>query len=319
MRVLINNGTDIANLVTSLNLSGDTKTAARKLNLTFIQSDVDLNVPAVDLDCGYTIFFYDDDLIFQGNVYELEKDRAKSEVKIVAYDNGFVINRSKTSRKFTGALPEDITRSICSEMGIKIGNIAVTNTPVSFIAHSKTAYQVIQGAYTEANKKNNKIYQIVFVGDELNVIEKGTLIDNLVLDSSINLTDSIYKKSIQDLVNMVRIVDSEGNFTGEIISDSESISKYSMFQETLKVQKDKDTQEEARAMLKKPELEGTVVALGDWRAKSGYSLIIRDSNFNGQFWIKSDSHTLRGGLHEMKLTLEFENLMTEEKVEKEKT
>lgn len=318
MRVLINNETDIANLVTSLTLSGDTKTAARKLNLTFIQSDVDLNVPVVDLDCGYTIFFYDDDLIFQGNVYELEKDRAKSEVKIVAYDNGFVINRSKTSRKFTGALPEDITRSICSEMGIKIGNIAVTNTPVSFIAHSKTGYQVILSAYTEAHKVNQKIYQIVFVGDELNVIEKGTLIDNLVLDASINLTDSIYKKSILDLVNMVRIVDSEGNFTGEIIFDSESISKYSMFQETIKVQKDKDTQEEARAMLKKPALEGTVVALGDWRVKSGYSLIVRDSNFTGKFYIDSDTHELRGGQHTMRLKLAFENLMTEEKVEKEK-
>ena len=74
-------------------------------------------------------------------------------------------------------------------------------------------------------------------------------------------------------------------------------------------------------MLKKPEREGTIVVLGDYRVKSSYSIAIKDSLQNkvsAQFWIKSDTHTFLDGKHEMKLVLEFENIMNGEKVEKEK-
>ena len=40
--------------------------------------------------------------------------------------------------------------------------------------------------------------------------------------------------------------------------------------------------------------------------------------FDGKFWVKSDTHTFTDGKHEMKLELEFENIMNEEKAEKKK-
>ena len=45
---------------------------------------------------------------------------------------------------------------------------------------------------------------------------------------------------------------------------------------------------------------------------------MRDSLFKGQFWVKADTHTFVDGKHEMKLELEFENIMNEEETEKEK-
>ena len=51
--------------------------------------------------------------------------------------------------------------------------------------------------------------------------------------------------------------------------------------------------------------------------KSSYSITVKDSLFKGQFWVKADTHTFVDGKHEMKLELEFENLMNEEKTEKE--
>ena len=312
-------GKDATWLVEKIEWSGDKTQAARKLEVTLIQDDRDKKIPVLDLDVGYTVqgFTELDQLVFVGNVYELERDRAKSTVKLTCFDHLFVLNRSKTTRKFTNALPEDIAVQICNEMGVKPGNIAQTGIPVSFIANAKTGYQIILGAYTEAHKKNEKQYQLLMNGEVLDVIEKGTLID-YKLDSARNMDGSVYKESITELVNRVLVVDDKGNIVGETIDDTESQEKYSRFQTVYKQQKDKDTQTEAKDLLTKPKREGHVTCLGDYQCVTGFSVVIKDGNFNGQFWIESDSHSFEDNFHEMKLKLEFENLMVEEKVETEK-
>ena len=320
MRVAISTQ-DISQLLTSCIWSGDKTQSARKLDFTFLQDESDSSIPKVNCDSGFTVYGADDDnnIVFVGNIYQLERDRKKSAVNVVAYDHLFVLNKSKTTRKYTEALPEDIAREICSELGVQAGNIASTGEKVSFIANAKTGYQIIQGAYTEAHKKNNKQYQCIMNGARLDVIEKGNLIDGLVLDSLRNMTDSIYSENIEQIVNRVMVVDESGN-GAEYVTDDESIRKYSMFQTVYRIDKEKDTAEEAKSLMKKPEREGTVVVVpGDYRLKSGYSVAVKDANFNGQFWIKSDSHTWRNGLYETKLILTFENVMDEVKVEKEKS
>lgn len=311
--------TDVSPLLLSVTWSGDRTQAARKLEFTFLQDDRDPLIPTVGVSVGYSVVAGDDDnnIVFRGNVYDMEVDRKNSHVRVLAYDNLWILNRSKTTRKFTDALPEDITKDICNLMGVKVGNVAGAGTPVSFIANAKTGYQIIMSAYTEAHKINNKVYHCQMNGDnELEVIEKGELC-GVTLNAMANMSSSVYRESILDLVNAVQIADENGN-TSEVISNPDSIALYSMFMEVYKTQKDKDAKTEASAMLNIPEYSGTVVALGDYRAKAGYSLIVKDTLFSGKFWIKSDVHTFNDGVHEMKLTLEFENVMTEQEAEKAK-
>lgn len=312
-------GNDITYLVTEVQWSGDKTQAARKLEVTILQDDRDPHVPQLDIDNGYTVQGFSETgaLMFQGNIYELERSRKNATVKITAYDNLYVLNRSKTTRKFKDALPESIAAQICGEMGVKVGNIAQTGVPVSFIANGKTGFQIIQGAYTEAHKKNQKVYQLVMNGDALDVIEKGTLID-FQLDARINMTESIYRESITELINRVLVVDDKGN-TLDTIDDGDSQQKYSRFQTIYREQKDKNTQEGARDLLTKPKREGNIIALGDYSCVTGYSVTIRDTLFTGQFWIESDNHTFKDNQHEMRLKLEFENLMQEERVEQERS
>ena len=310
---------DLTPILTSCTWSGDRTQAARKLEFSFVQDDRDENIPVVDIDSGYVVFGADEDgnIVFTGNVYQLEKDRAKSSVKVVSYDQLFILNKSKTTRKYTDALPEDVAREICNEMGITAGNIAETGEKVSFIANNKTGYQIIMSAYTEAKKKNEKLYQCLMNGDRLDVVEKGTLIEGVSLDSENNMTDSIYRESIEDIINRVIITDDTGNNVTYV--DDESIGKYPRIQTVYKEDKTQDTQREAKDLFKKPEREGSVTVLGNYNLISGYSVVVKDSLFTGQFWIKSDVHTFKDGIHMTKLTLEFENLMSEEKAEKEKT
>lgn len=280
----------------------------------------------------------EDEPIFVGNIYKVEQDRSKGTVRITCHDHLYVLGHSKTTRKFTNATPEDITKQICAELGVLPGNIVETNTPVSFIANRKTGYQIIMGAYNEAAKKlrNSETsssdstdadadkgpkYQPVMHGAKLDVIKKGELIKDFVADSAHNMSNSIYSESIEQIINQIMVVDKEGN-QKSFVRDEDDIKKHSMFQDVYKEDPNKDTQTEAKDMLKKPERTGTIVVLGDYRVISSYSIEVRDSLQNkvsAQFWIKSDTHTFIDGKHEMKLVLEFENIMNKEKVEQEKT
>ena len=158
---------------------------ARKLTFSYVQDARDPNLPNYVINCGETVYGYDEDgnLQFQGNVYSIEKDVQQSTVTVTAYDNLFILCRSKTTRKFTDMLAEDIAKAVCSELGIKAGNLAETGKKVSFIAQEKTGYQIIMIAYTDAAKqinahKENKddpdvLFHPIMRGDELDVIKKG--------------------------------------------------------------------------------------------------------------------------------------------------
>lgn len=358
MRIKIKN-TDVTPLIIACTWSGSRLTVARTLDFTIVQDDRDMNIPVVKADTGMTIYGYEEaDIetqtgtlfaqtettnndkqkeeqpVFVGNIYKIERDRAKGTLHITAHDHAFVLAHSKTTRKFTSITPEEITKQICAELGVLPGKIVETGTPVSFIANRKTGYQIIMGAYNEAAKiikqkagkddsgkdKEDPKYQLLMDGAKLNVVKKGELIKDFVLDAAANMTESTYAESIESIINQVMIVDKEGN-RQSYVKDDDDIKKHSMFQDVYKEDPNKDTQTEAKALLKKPDRTGTIVALGDYRVISSYSVEVRDSLQNSQsaqFWVKSDTHTFRDGEHEMKLVLEYENMMEDEKVEKEK-
>jgi len=309
-------------LANSYTWSGSRLQVARQLSFSYVQDDRDKLVPNIPIENGYTIYGYNEEdmenPIFVGNVYEVEKDRQSSRVSILARDHLFVLSRSQTTRKYEDALPEDIAAGLCGEMGVQTGNIIKTGTPVSFIANSKTGYQIIMQAYAEASKKTGKKYHPMMNGAKMDVIEKGTLVKDFVADAQRNMTESKYKETISEIINQVAIVDEEGNPV-DTIKDDEEIQKHSMFQATYKVDPNKDTQTEAKKLMKKPDRSGTITVLGDYRVISSYSIEIRDSLFRGQFWVKSDTHTFIDGKHEMRLELEFENLMDGEDNVKEES
>lgn len=305
---------DISKLIKEVRWSGSRTEVARKLEVTLVQDERDSQWPVIDFDNGYTVIAYDDDgnEFFQGNIYRYKRSRADSNLYFMCWDNLHVLKASKLTKQYEDALPEDITQELCRQLGVQTGDIAQTGETVSFIANNKTGYQIIMMAYTEAHKKNGKVYQPIMNGTRLDVIEKGTLIENYVLDSRSNMINSEYEESIERLIDKVVLLDEQGNITGEETND-EYIDKYSSFQTTYKVDPNKDTKKEVEAIFKnnKVERSGHITALGDYKVVSSYSIQVTDGLFNGQFWVKQDMHTFRNGQHEMKLELEFENEMNE--------
>lgn len=312
-------GNDISYLVKKITWSGSRLQVVRKLVFDYVQDDRDALIPILTINNGETIYAYDEEnnLVFRGNVFDIERNRQNSNVKITAYDNLFILSKSKTTRKFVNITAEDITSSICKELGVKVGNLEKTNTPISFIASRKSGYQIIMMAYTEASKKTNEKYHPVMNGDQLDVIKKGSLIEDYVADSTKNMTQSSYRESIENMINQIMVTDEQGNIT-EYKRKDDWIKKYSMIQDVYKIDKNKDTNTEIEALFKGPERSGSLTLIGDYRVKSSYSIEIKDSLNAGKFWIKTDTHIFENGNHTMKIELEFENLMNEEKAEKEK-
>lgn len=317
---IFHKGKDISTLVKKITWSGSRMQVARKLVFDYVQDDRDPNVPVLVINNGETVFGYDEEnnIIFRGNVFDVEKNRQNSNVRITAFDNLFILSKSKTTKKFVNITAEDITTAICRELGVKVGNLIKTGVPVSFIADRKTGYQIIMMAYTEVSKKTGEKYHPIMNNDQLDIILKGTLIENYVADSRSNMTESTYKESIENMINQIMITDQQGNMTGYKRND-EWIDKYSMIQDVYKTDPNKDTNKEVEAMLKGPDRSGSLTLIGDYRVKSSYSIEIRDSLNAGKFWVKSDVHTFQNGNHMMKIELEFENMMNEEKAPQEKT
>ena len=314
MKIEIIAGTrqDISRLVRNVTWSGSRINVARKLEVDFTQDDRDPQCPAINFDNGYTVVATDEigNLFFEGNIYRYKRNRAEGNVNLICLDHLHVMKASKMTKEYKNAAPSDIAREMCSQLGVIAGNIVSAGVSVSFIANNKSGYQIIMMAYTEANKKNGKLYQPVMNGAKLDIVEKGTLIENFVLDSRKNMLNSEYEESIENLINQVALLDEQGN----IISterQEDSIKKYSAFQTVLKTDPNKDMKQEVDAVFKnnKVERSGYITALGDYKAISSYSIQVTDGLFNGKFWIKQDTHTFKEGYHEMKLELEFENEM----------
>ena len=315
--IIKHKGKDITRLVNRIEWSGSRLQAARCLSFDMLQDGRDPNLPNHPIDNGETIYGYDEEnnLQFQGNVFRVEKDVQASKVSIRAFDNLYILSKSKTTRKFTDMKAEDITKAVCAEMGVKTGEIIATGEPISFIATRKSGYQIILMAYTEAAKKTKKKYAPIMNGDKLDVIEKGTLIENYEANGYNNVLNGRYSESIEEMVNKVMVTDQNGNITGYQSKDDQ-IKKYSMIQDVYKSSPNANAQQEVEAMFKGPDRAGVVECLGDYRVKAPYSIQIQEQLFKGQFWIKSDTHTFERGIHTMKLEIEFENLMTEEEADK---
>lgn len=315
--ILKHGGTDISNLVTRITWSGNRLQVARKLEFTYIFEPRDTNIPAHIVNLGETVQGFtsvvDTVPVFQGNVYNIERNTQSSTITVTAYDNLFILSKSKTTKKYTDMTAEDITRSVCAEMGIKVGNLAVTGKKMTFIAQEKTGYQIIMMAYTQASKKTGKKYHPIMNVDSLDVIEKGTLLD-FTASQYVNEENSTYKESIENMVNRVMITDEQGNFIG-YQGNEDWMKKYSMIQSVYKKSPNRNTDEEVKAMLKGVERSGTIELLGDYTVKSSYSIKIDDliTNLTGQFYVKSDTHEFENGIHTMRLEIEFENMMNEVK------
>ena len=308
--------TDISRLVTAVNWSGDIAQCGRTLSFGVASSPIDPNIPAVDIPLGAAALMSDGGgTLFEGYVFTRQKLTGSSVMEITCFDRGIYLKRNKTTRKYSGALPEEMAADLCGEFGIEPGRVAATGVRVSRNFVGATLHQIIQTAYTLAAKETGEAYQIRFNGAALDVVRKAVTEETLVIRGGSNLMDAAVTESIERMVSQVAIYD-DGDRPVGTVRDEGRIRLYGVMQEAIRQQKDKDAWEQAAKLLEDggESQKITVDNLGDVRCITGDAVVVEEpyTGLNGLFWIDSDAHAWKNGLHLSKLTLNFRRMMDEQ-------
>lgn len=300
---------DITELITQVVWSGDYQQAARTLALSIAVSPTDANLPTVKMAMGNMVKLFDDDgsELFRGYAFSRDKSNANSEMTVTAYDAMIYLTKSKGTYNFKKMTAEAITRKVAGDFGIPVGKLPITRISQSFIADAQAISDIIGQAYMSAGCQNGKKYMINMNKGLLNVTEKGSMAASYILSDSINISDSQYTESIENVIDRVKIYDDKSNQIG-IVQNASDVKKYGVLQDTYTKESDKNAQAVAKSMLKSIERTSNLTALGYRDCIAGNVVTIQEpyTGVKGKFLINTDQHTWQDGQHTMQITLDME-------------
>ncbi len=297
---LIVNDKDISNLYTTIKWSGDEKQITRKVSFSYAYK-YKSGLTEFIAKVGDTISLFDDNnkKIYLGIIVSVSNTLAGNMVAVESKDLTMYLDKSKAVGGMYKGTPSEITRKVLNEFNIKVGSLAESSEHKEIAAvGDKTIYSVISESYGDK-------YYIYADEDKISVALKASDMV-FVLSGNANISDANYKSSIENMVNIVKILDDKGSVIGEVKNDNDL--KFGIMQEVYKKEKDKDAKKEASLLLKTLENTCSIEsAFGDIKCISGKGVYIIDtvSNLMGKFKITDDTHTFERGNHKMSLGLEM--------------
>ncbi len=319
IKVLITNNSktvDVTQLAQTISWSGDYQQCARTLEFDLTSSYTDKNVPVVTCELGNAVTLMQNNRsLFEGYIFERQKDTDSSVINITCYDGGIYIKRNEATYKFSGITPEAITKKICSDFDITIGTIVTTGVKITRNFIGVNLYKIIMTAYTLAAAETGEQYIIRFSKSKLNVIKKAIDDETLIIKGGSNLMSASTAESITDMINQVAIYNSDDTLI-ETKKDSEAIKLYGLMQSYLKQPDGEDYTSKAKKILSDNGVSQkiTVNNLGNVANITGGAVVVKEpyTGLYGLFYIDADVHTWKLGQYYNKLTLNFKNIMDEQ-------
>lgn len=294
------NGADISRLVETVSWSGDENQMARKLSFTYLYTSHDPNIEKIEVTYGNRILMLEEGQpLFDGVVLTEEKTESGVTKSITAYDYAWYL-KSKVHGTFKGT-PPAVAAAVCSQEGILTGMLYGEAKEVKIVSTGeKTIYQVITEAYDGLD------CHVYMEGQVLCVEKYGTELAGTVTGDDY-VTDATYKASIENMVNRVGILSGD-KLVGEVTGLG---AEYGQIREYYKAESGKDSQEEARKLLKGIEESGKIVVKGNSAYQTGKAIIIQkvNSRIQGMFTIISDEHSLSNAQYTTTLGLRFEEVV----------
>lgn len=304
---------DITQIVTKVTWSGDINACSRKLEFSTISSATDKNIPNFDIPLSSLVVLYEDGKeLFRGFIFDRGKDSSKTAKDYLAFDYAQKLNNIKVSYNIKDKTASEIMNMALKDYGFRIGKVASANTKIKKVFIKNTLYEMIQTAYTEQSKKDNKKYMIYADKNTINSMEKGITKLQVAFKEGENVISSTFKESVSNMVNKVIIVDENGNKKSEV-RDDDMLKIHGLFQEVYKIEEGKDSNLEAKNMLKGVAKTCSLSGFGDTSCRVGYGVEVKDTHtgLTGLFYIDSDTHTWEGKTYKIDLGLNFVNIMHE--------
>lgn len=303
----------IEDIVESIQWSGATNTAARKLAFTYnIVDGADVTIGPGDV---VALTRVESKLeIIRAIVVDKSISGSNKTVSITAYDARWWLLKSKHDKIYRNMTAADIIKSCCSEFGVPVGSLANSSVKhESLQIVNKTVWDTIIIALTETRKVNGKKLITKMIKGKLNLVEKVKQTHQWVIENAVNLLESNYSESISDMYTQVKATGKTEDKTelSALAKNDAMIKKYGVLQELVN-QSEAKTQSEITAIANQRLKElavlkksGSITALGKDEIEAGDGIYVVDSvtGLIGGFWVESDDHKVSNRHHTMLLKL----------------
>ena len=245
--------------------------------------------------------------LFNGIIFLQNRASASYTMEFTAYDNIVYLAKSKLTIKFTDALIKDAITQVCSALGVTPGTFHEDcgKYKVNLVEDGKSGSEIIKDCLDQATAWTGHTYHIVMdAKNKMNVVRCDNTVESYKISDTTNLIDAQHSASIEDMVNQVAVLDKDGNVTG-YVKNEQDIKKYGLLQGEYKMTDGQNTQQGAKAMLKKIAENSSFSGTGNIQCIAGYAVEVTEEQINGKFLIASDSHKLSGNKHTMDIQLRY--------------
>lgn len=300
-------------LVDRVTWSGDVTQAARKLEVSFVNT-TDGRTQVRRIEHGKELrFLYNGSELFRGVVF-VHRIQDSGMMTVTAYDENTYLTRNYDTRKFTGMTASAIVKRLCNDFAIETGTIADTGYVIpKLVLRDKSIWDMMITALTYSRKQTGRRFFIYSREGKLHLSERKDAVVRWVLENGRNITSASYSQSIEDMRTQVKVIggDPEKKPIIATVKNDALIQRFGIMQHLENVDPDMTrSQVEQRAKQLLDELgtiedDAQVQALGNPEVTSGSAVYVRESmtGIVGGFYISNDSHTFANGSHTMSVTL----------------
>lgn len=297
-----------------------------ELNFTLPRNKDDRHLAPYDVvNVGDGIVFTNlEDVIFEGMVETVQLERYAK--KITCYDYGYLLSKTDILKQFNEVSGHSAIQSICSDIGIPVGNIEAMSAKITEIYNNTSVSDIFKGIIEEENKQTGKRLVMemregkLYIEDmNMNVIQlshkpaanistfdpsdvPGDITKSATLDNMKNHVQVVYQQT-EDDITTVRTVATASN--------NESIEKYGKRVHVENINEDEMENAQTIANNKLRELQGmeikiTVEMLGDDKARSGRVVEVDNESYNlsGKYKIINCEQSYYNRTRKMVLDLE---------------
>nr|DAH48759.1 MAG TPA: 43 kDa tail protein [Bacteriophage sp.] len=306
-------GKDITGLVETIKWAGRRGSPTRTLTISLLDDDGYKHARSeIDIEQGYQcIFKYDGKELFRGIfLHQAQRNAKTGEYK--AYDLGIYLSNNKDTFVYENKTATDVFKDVCSRFGIPVGEAAQTSYTIPDLTKKKTTgWDAIEDALSLDYDNTGAKHYVFSDKGQLYLKKRLENVLQWVLETGANITNYSYSKSLEKVKTRVKLYSSEGTVIAQE-QDTSLESKIGIFQ-------DIDTPDESLTTAQIKTLAKTMLqenkacehdlslndVLGITDVISGVAVFIKVDHLglNRTFYVDSDTHTFKGNLHTMSLSL----------------
>lgn len=273
--------------------SGNKDTVSRTLEFEYISGDA--------CETGDKIIFIEDGkILFVGQVYYIDFSSDGKNISVKCFDAIYNMVKSDATGRFNGTLA-DISTQICKIFGLN-SQIKGNKAQIEVITTGDLTYYDIIHKASKIDFEDKK-FNIRMSGTNSLVLESQLDEPVYTLSSSVNIREAEYSESIENMINTISIVTSDGVVL-ETRDNSQDIAKYGIFQN---IERQREDDNKTELELKSVEYGGDLLVDGNTILTTGKKVTIKEplTGIIGDFFITSDTHTWVDGDYNTQLGIDY--------------